>query len=207
MVALKDLTGTAAIIQSVVALLALFGVGGAVKSWFSYRWKKRLRKSTSTFRLGFLVAASLHHARRSLGAHRAMVIEAHNGGDDISVSRPVYTSVRHQVTDDELPQIDWVGEPLDEDYWRLLRDVENSGDGFVYAQTSKLKTDSKLRSLYEAQGVVGAYVFRLFAEPESYWFCSMVVTGTSHTPTPAITREVIRSARTELVRYLRDEKE
>lgn len=202
---IQDLTAGVRAITGLLSAVGVTALARQVRRLF-VRW--RTRRATDTFEIGFQCQAALQHLRMGLMSKRSMVLVAHNGGGEVSVQRPLYTSVRFQATEGYFPTANWTAEALDEGYWKVLREVNALAEnGHFRLRTLQLQEGSKLRNLYEAQGIGGAYVFHLFSTPTEFWYVSTAY-GKDHPehPSEAEAAEIIRSAKAKLVRYLRDRK-
>lgn len=198
----KDL---AVIVKAIGTLLSAVGASALV------RWSRRkvlewkTRKARDTFEIGFQTNSVLAELRLKLQCHRCMILVAHNGGGNITAQKPVYTSVRYQVSDPVLPNVVWRNEPPDDGYWRLLREIARLEEHrHLRIAPQALQEDSKLRALYESQGVRGAFVFPLFDTPSEFWYVSATFTEDFEGVTESEASETIRSAKARLVRHLRD---
>ena len=134
-----DLKGWASVVQAVTALVAaFFGKEFLLKLWQA----KKTNAAVDTFAQGAALQAALQKLRMRLKANRSSILEAHNGGKDMSTERPLYTSLRYAARDDFLPAVIWENEAVDEEYWQLLKDIQYAGgNGYVELETDKITVE------------------------------------------------------------------
>ncbi len=124
----------------------------------------------------------------------------------IKATRPLFTSSAFQRNHSELPRVDWVGEPVDDDHWKVLKRTADAYGKAVVLQVEDLSPESKLGTLYRAHHVSHSYVFELYATQKEYWYCTINhVVGSPKVDEPTA-QEYVRVARQRLVRSLRDRK-
>jgi len=201
--ALLDLGGSAALLSAVsVAVASLFGKEALLRLWKT----RRNNKAVDTFAQGAALQSALHRLISNVGAQRAVILEAHNGGSPIAVDRPLYTSIRYTARVGRMPTVVWDKEGLDDEYWGILRDVKAAGhDGHIELKTDTMDDDGKLCNLYRAQDITRAYLFELFIKDnKSYWYCSVQLTQDMSDVDSARVVEEIRVARQYMVQILRD---
>lgn len=193
-------------LELIQSILTVLGGGATLKLLFNWLQRRRIGKATNSFELGFSVSVILDHLRAKLVGCRACILAAHNGGSDITVSRPLFTSVRFQHAAPGFSLIDWQSVPVVDGYWRILQAIEENDGVPIRVIPSELAPQSPLRNLYENEGIGYSWVFKLFAEPDCYWYVSVNVSDEPDGDPAPYQLEAIRVARAQLIRRLRDKR-
>ena len=203
---MASLTDWILTLDALKGLFTVLGGGASIRFFFKWMAARRLARSVSSFDLGFNVSVVLDQLRIKLKGTRACILVAHNGGGDLSVSRPMYTSVRWQHVERGTELVEWSNVPVQDGYWHVLQELESrDGEPFVI-HVQELQEGSTLRTLYESSGIEHSYVFKLFNDPENFWYVSINRTIDEKADNEAQIGEWIRVARAKLVRFIRDKK-
>lgn len=189
-------------------LVVLSALGGLTLFRLMYGWwiLIRKRRAADAPLIGFETCVILDHLREVLGGDRALILRAHNGGSDISATKPLYTSVMFQKTGAGVDKIEWKSVPVEDDYWKLLRDLEQQSDHSLVLSVEDLTPGSALRNQYESAGIRHSYVFKLYTTPKELWYVSINRTHPVQRVQDPVAGDAIRVARRKLVRALRDGK-
>jgi hypothetical protein len=102
-------------------------------------------------------------------ANRVGVFRAEDSGKVPSAGKDLFSSVIHEVYDEEMEPIypKWRSQPVDAGYLKILLTV---------AQKTSLVLDTEeieslpLRQLYEADGVARTFTYELFSIPTQYFY-------------------------------------
>ena len=195
----------------VPVLVACFGAGGfatvALKSFLAHKASKRRAQGALSFTLLSRAHSDLHQLMEAVGAHRALVLRAHNGGGPLSPAAHNYSSVMLEARDSELPRLltTWVKQPVDEQYTHLLRKVVEQK--LVVMEAAKMRTDSMLRALYLKHGVTHSAVMYLWNTETEMFYVSLAFKDLPEGwEMPEMYRESFRVAKTALVTRLHDKK-
>ena len=194
------------LLTAVGALGSALGLGAGFKWGYAWWLERKARGTVDEIQLGYRISVELDSVREHLGGDRAIIVRAHNGGGEIKAARPLFTTSAFQRNHKRLPRVDWVGEPVDDDHWKVLKRVADAGGKSILLRVEDLSEDSALGSLYRATGITHSYVFELYATPKEYWYVTVNRTVESEMVDEHTAHEVVRVARQHLVRLLRDRK-
>lgn len=95
----------------------------------------------------------------ALGIQRALVLRVHNGGGNLSSSRPTYVSVTYEESRKPLKQIsrNYQNILADKHMMRILQDVKLNGE--VILNVEDIPDDAYLKDFYTTQGVLHVRIF------------------------------------------------
>jgi hypothetical protein len=166
---------------------------------------RREKEGKSALERGALAATTLHLVMDQLHGHRALFLRAHNGGGPLDPARRTYTSAEMEARDRTVPKriLDWKDRPIDAQYMNLMQRVAT--EEVVTLKTKNLPKESILRGVYEADGVVGSIVFRLWNTDTDFFFVSVALTDESELgQLSPVKQEAVRSAKATFRKLLRD---
>ncbi len=195
----------AGVAAQLAAMITAFGVvaGALVAVWrkvISPLWENRKT------RRGLLNLTpcydELNQVRGGVHASRAVLLGTENGGGVPGPGTQVTSSVFAESVG-ALPPVkpDWQGQPVDEQYARLLHDVITKGEVILRTNTM---SEGVLRTLYRGQGITHSCVRLVSTTNHRVYYLSVNWTGADDvdilTPTH---RNAIRASALRLSKLLR----
>lgn len=166
------------IAQGVIALLSSGSAAAVlqiVRELLKRRASKQYDRGYGNIRRVFQL---LQSALPELHANRVMILKSENGGGIPAPGATVTSSVINEVFDPPVTSIfeDWQSVPLDDEYSRVLAEV--NAQGHASAVASELKATSMLRDLLVAGNTSHMYVWRICATPSALLYLSIHYSST-----------------------------
>lgn len=178
------------------------------KGWEWYKLK-RLDKKAEKMEIVEGVVKSYQQIYRLLNeittktsASRAVIIAAHNGGDQPSIFSPLYTTVLYEAND-ELPTITerWHRQLIDKPYLAIIDKVLQKDDFLVVTEDLE---PGILRNLYKAEGIDHSQVIYLTYSTKKESLLYLSLNFTHENSTTHKEKNVIRSCVTDIKNIMED---
>lgn len=166
-------------IKSIVSALtggSTIALIGLVKWILQNKAKNKNRAKYSNFENGIKRITSVYNNLNTIlngtEAHRVLILRAENSGKVPEVGKELYSSIIHEVFDGEIGTAyqKWRKQPVDAAYLQLLLDVSQKGHVVLDKQHVK---SAALLGLWESDGVQRAYVYKIYSEPEKFFYMSI----------------------------------
>lgn len=166
---------------------ALFKLGRDVLRWrASKQYDRGYGNILKVFR-------TMQHVLADVRANRIMVLKSENGGGIPVPGASVTSSVVHEVFDPPARSVFevWQRVPLDDEYSRVLAEVNTAGEASLHA--GDLKESSPLRDLIEAAGSTHVHFWRVCATPSALLYLSIHYSSEDDEPMSARDRATART--------------
>jgi len=186
--------------QAIAALVSGALTGGAV--WLADRRKQRLKGAVPSAATAQIKQSMiLTELARDLGAHRALLLKVHNGGEIPHGGRDLMiTALAESEPVDGVPRLarEIQRRPiLDPEYLHLIHDLEEHR--VLLIRTADLNRRSWLRDEHARAGIRSAWACVVRATPRSWFF---VLAESRHEMDLAdASRAIVRASASRLARY------
>lgn len=169
-------------IQVAVALLSSGSAAAVIqiiREWLKRRASRKYDRGYGNIRKIYQL---LQTTMPEVGANRMMILKSENGGGIPAPGAQVTSSVINEVVDPPVRSIfdAWQKVPLDEDYSRILAEVNTSGSARAVA--SDLKESSALRDLLVTGDSTHIFCWRICATPNALLYLSIHYSSTNDQP-------------------------
>ena len=150
--------------------LTLFLVKQGVLSYKEWR-NERKRKFDTVLPKVSEIYEEMNHLRHTTKAGRVIILKAHNGGGRPKVGTQLFSSAIYEVWGDLSSVKDhWQNQELDEEYTRML--VELDRDGKVETDTAEMK-DGVLKRLYFSSHILHTVTVKISQDEKSLYYLSI----------------------------------
>ena len=150
--------------------LTLFLVKQGVLSYKEWR-KERHTKFDTVLPKVSEIYEEMNHLRHSTKAGRVIILKAHNGGGRPKVGTQLFSSAVYEVWGDlSSIKAHWQNQELDEDYTRMLVELDRSGK--VESNTAEMK-DGVLKRLYFASHILHSVTVKIAQDEKSLYYLSI----------------------------------
>jgi len=133
----------------------------------------------------------MNHLRHTTKAGRVIILKAHNGGGRPKVGTQLFSSAVYEVWGDlSSIKAHWQNQELDEDYTRMLVDLDRNGK--VESDTANMK-DGVLKRMYFTNHILHSVTVKIAQDEKSLYYLSINFHEPTNLLEPSI-QEAIRAS-------------
>lgn len=174
---MKTIDWAGLVAATMAAFAAFAALAKAATKWITQRTgAKRIARLDETARERIRTIRETHNLlNRALvdgGATRVMLIKSHNGSGMPKIGHPTRITVLQEVWSPSSRSVrdNWQGRLMDPAYGEVLYRVHD--EGFATIHTDALPAGSKLRTVYEADGVARSTLMHVASARDGIFFLS-----------------------------------